>query len=366
MNALLVLLRSLCRGTPTVQPVPTFRPSLEPMEDRLVPSTLDLTAPGSAEALGGAIFYQPASQPTGGGPTHTFVALNTHHHATVEQGYNTDARPLQFDEQKSHEYTHALRLGDVPTVSIGGVTYLEFLLDVNQTRSHPVLSLDELRLYVGQKPNLHGYDPTTGQLAGLTPVYDLGAGGANTVLLQARTGAARADMFLYVPQSLFSATGHPYVYLYSKFGGTDPANGGSEEWEVARRAIAPPLGSLSGTVYFDQNQNGVFDAGDSGIAGVTVTLTGTNSLNQTVNLTTRTDANGFYSFLGLLPGTYTIVEIAPSVFQGNQLVPGTETLGTLGGTPFAPLNDFGGIVLHAGGKGTGYNFGNVVFQGGGS
>jgi uncharacterized repeat protein (TIGR01451 family) len=59
------------------------------------------------------------------------------------------------------------------------------------------------------------------------------------------------------------------------------------------------LGSISGTVFNDLDLDGVFDSGESGIPGVTVTL-GTS--------TTTTDSNGEYSFGGLPPGDYTVTE----------------------------------------------------------
>ena len=61
-----------------------------------------------------------------------------------------------------------------------------------------------------------------------------------------------------------------------------------------------PLGSLGDTVWNDDNANGVLDAGESGIAGVTVTLTGP------VVATTATDADGVYGFMRLPIGSYTV------------------------------------------------------------
>src|SRR5436305_8048623 len=54
--------------------------------------------------------------------------------------------------------------------------------------------------------------------------------------------------------------------------------------------------ALSGLVYQDTNGNNALDAGEPGIAGVTVTLTGTNGLGQSITATAVTAANGTYSF----------------------------------------------------------------------
>ncbi len=73
--------------------------------------------------------------------------------------------------------------------------------------------------------------------------------------------------------------------------------------------------SLGGTVYADNNGNGVSDGGDTPIAGVTATLlNGTN----TPIATTATDASGQYSFTGLTPGVpYSVSFTTPSGFSAT-------------------------------------------------
>jgi 5-hydroxyisourate hydrolase-like protein (transthyretin family) len=75
--------------------------------------------------------------------------------------------------------------------------------------------------------------------------------------------------------------------------------------------------TISGTKYIDTTGQGLVDGQSPYTAGVTVTLTGTNSLGNTITLTTTTDKNGNYSFTttgsnGLLAGTYTITETPPT------------------------------------------------------
>src|SRR5262245_3417670 len=61
---------------------------LEQLEDRVVPTVLDLTTPGASGMLNGAVFSQ-LTQPSGGsGTINTFAKLSTNN--AVEQGYNTD------------------------------------------------------------------------------------------------------------------------------------------------------------------------------------------------------------------------------------------------------------------------------------
>ena len=109
----------------------------------------------------------------------------------------------------------------MPVTTIGGVAYREFLLGVNQNSDSPLLSLDQLKLFVGSRGNMTGYD-ANGLLAGQPAVYDMNAGGAcNWVALDAALthGNGSGDMYLYVPDQVFAAAGNPnpFVYLYSEF-----------------------------------------------------------------------------------------------------------------------------------------------------
>jgi len=63
--------------------------------------------------------------------------------------------------------------------------------------------------------------------------------------------------------------------------------------------------SLGDYVWYDTTLNGVQDAGESGVPGVTVTLH--NAADDSVVATTTTDANGAYLFDNLIPGTYYVV-----------------------------------------------------------
>jgi protocatechuate 3,4-dioxygenase beta subunit len=121
------------------------------------------------------------------------------------------------------------------------------------------------------------------------------------------------------------------------------------------------VSTLSGYVYVDSNNNGVFDAGESGIGGVTITLTGVDANGNAVTRTTLTQADGSYRFENLLAGTYTIGETQPLIYSD-----GLESIGTIGGTPVGALvsNDvIGNITLPAGTDGIEYNFGELANAG---
>jgi uncharacterized repeat protein (TIGR01451 family) len=108
--------------------------------------------------------------------------------------------------------------------------------------------------------------------------------------------------------------------------------------------------TLSGFVYQDNDTNGNKNAGDTGITGATVTLTGTDSYGNSVNRTATTDANGFYSFTTLVPGSYTISETQPAGYENA-----TNNVGTRGGQVNGDM--FVGILIASGQTGTDYNFG---------
>ena len=72
---------------------------------------------------------------------------------------------------------------------------------------------------------------------------------------------------------------------------------------------SPPAGraTLSGSLFFDLDQNGIFDPVEEvGLSGWTVRLTGP------VTQTMLTDGNGAYSFTGLTDGDYQVCVIAPA------------------------------------------------------
>jgi hypothetical protein len=240
-----------------------------------------------------------------------------------------------------------------------GVAYREFLLDINQEGASPLLSLDQLQVFIGGAGNLSGYSTATGTLAGQTAVYDLNAGGSHWVALNAAlgSGSGSGDVLVAIPDRLFvvpPGNANPYVYVYSAFGANLAANGGFEEWAVRAQTGVSPFGSLSGYVYLDANQNGVYDAGDSGLAGVVVTLTGVNDQGVAVTLTTTTDQYGLYQFDGLRPGTYTLSKGTPDGF-----IDAASNVGTLGGV--AGLDVISAIALGANQNGLNYDFGEIQF-----
>jgi hypothetical protein len=108
--------------------------------------------------------------------------------------------------------------------------------------------------------------------------------------------------------------------------------------------------SLSGIVWEDFNDDGQVDFGETGIAGVTVTLSGAEDLGSPVNLPQTTDGDGAYVFLNLRPGTYFITETQPAGY-----LQGIDTVGTAGGSLAA--TDQLLVPLGPNVNGLNYNFG---------
>lgn len=110
--------------------------------------------------------------------------------------------------------------------------------------------------------------------------------------------------------------------------------------------------SISGYVYVDLSNDGIKDAAEPPIGGVTVTLSGEDATGTPVHRTTTTAGNGYYLFDGLLAGSYEVVETQPAGY-----LDGKDTIGSQGGSV---ANDrLFAIDLGAGVHGVNNNFGEL-------
>lgn len=203
----------------------------------------DLTTPGSDCMINGARYFQSDPQPTGSGVIDSFVRISAAPLTTVE-GYNTDFRPVQYNENTSATFTHSLLWSSARLVTIVGIQYREFGLDINQV-GVPLLaleSLDMLQLYLSNVGDLTNHPVFTSGWD--TKIYDLDNGGDNWIKLDYKlnSGSGSGDMFAYFPNALFTPfTGTKnFVYLYSKFGVNHANNDGYEEWWVRPAAVPEP------------------------------------------------------------------------------------------------------------------------------
>ncbi len=79
----------------------------------------------------------------------------------------------------------------------------------------------------------------------------------------------------------------------------------------------PPTGEIGDFVWNDTNANGIQDAGEAGIPGQTVTLSGAASA------TTTTGSAGDYLFTGLSAGSYTVTVATPAGYTASPTGAGT-------------------------------------------
>jgi len=206
---------------------------------RAAADVLDLTSNNASGFVNGGFFQETSPQPTGTGVIDPFLRLQAN---GTEQGYNTSARPVQFDQKTDPNYTRNLMLSEVPKVTIGNTTYRQFLLDVNESngQGRNLISLDKLQIFQSPQGSLSSY-PNLG-----TKVYDLDAGKDNSILLDysLNHGSGSGDMFAYIPDALFDPS-VPFVYLYSQFGDADgSSDAGFEEWAVLQGQSPPPMNEV--------------------------------------------------------------------------------------------------------------------------
>ncbi len=83
-------------------------------------------------------------------------------------------------------------------------------------------------------------------------------------------------------------------------------------------------------VWYDANHDGIQDAGETGVPGVSVTL---HRANDTVVATTQTDATGFYEFNSLPPGDYYLTFNPALGYQISPPNSGSDANGDSDGNP---------------------------------
>jgi hypothetical protein len=188
-------------------------------------------------------------QSTGTGVINSFLRVQAN---GSEQGYNTSAgTPM---DTVGGNFTRSIQLSEIPTVTLMGTSYREFLLDVNQSGSgaNSLLSLNQVQIFLSpaQAPaNLtsSGTNPFILTFGGATEVFRMSTtGNTDEIILDAsrNSGSGSGDMFLYVQSSVFAGAGTQFVTLYSQFGtpnGANASNAGFEEWSVREGTTPPPV-----------------------------------------------------------------------------------------------------------------------------
>ncbi|MFO1467451.1 MAG: SdrD B-like domain-containing protein, partial [Steroidobacteraceae bacterium] len=148
-----------------------------------------------------------------------------------------------------------------------------------------------------------------------------------------------------------------YTLVESQPAGYGSSTPDSVALDLTNASGTPPVvdfgetaGSLAGQVYDDANNNGHRDAGEPGIANVTLTLSGTDARGNAVTRSVTTGKDGHYRVADLPGGSYTLTETQPAGYDD-----GMDTLGGAGGT--AGNDVFSAVALAAAQDATGYDFG---------
>ena len=107
---------------------------------------------------------------------------------------------------------------------------------------------------------------------------------------------------------------------------------------------------ISGHVFADDSNDGVFDPTEMPLSGVMITLFDDAGVQIG---TTQTNAQGLWEFRGLTPGTYRVVQTHPASH-----LDGIDTAGSLGGDDSVD-DELSAIAVIDGDRATDYNFGEL-------
>lgn len=193
-------------------------------------TVLNLGSSGSG-TVGGAIFETNADHPTGTGVYNPFLTVQN---KDWEQGYNSGSNN-NFDTKRVPVWNHEIKFSDLQATTINGVQYFGFSVDINESNSTPLISLDAFKIWtsatVQTSTTTDGNGFFNGSLGTLR--YDLGD---NQVLYNDQnTGSGGGDINIFVPISLFAgANANDFIYVYQRWGNTDSTDGGFEETSLIR------------------------------------------------------------------------------------------------------------------------------------
>ncbi|NOT15130.1 MAG: DUF11 domain-containing protein [Methylotenera sp.] len=119
--------------------------------------------------------------------------------------------------------------------------------------------------------------------------------------------------------------------------------------------------SIAGRVFRDFNNDGLFTAGDTGIANIAnlIRVQGISHDGATIDRYVSTDASGNYVFTGLPESDASGYTITESTITEAYLNDGKDTAGLLGGDATTTNDQVTGIILPFNHSTTGYNFAEV-------
>jgi hypothetical protein len=210
---------------------------------------VDISTLNDTDVVNGAIITNTTlAISTGTGVFDPFLAIQA---SPSEEGFNTDSG-LPLDD--THDsFTHSILLSTIPTVTVNGVEYLEFRVDLNESNSDPddLIMLQQLRIFQEATGTQVEADWNGTDFGNGDPVYTLGVdqnGDPNQVLLSAEwdSGSGKGDYVFLIPKSKFDfQSPDQYVVVYMQMGSDsrqDPeaSDSGFDEFGVLVAPEAPP------------------------------------------------------------------------------------------------------------------------------
>ena len=225
-------------------------------------SEIALSDYGYFSANSGSLFgYFDPEGSTGSGVFQPFLRFTS-------WGYNTDGttEKIAGDGTVGGVHTHSILLSDIPTVEYNNTTYLQFLLDANQSQKSFLdrwLSIDTVVISLQTAPDQDGYGSPSGYPGDSDGqvLFTL----TDTIIFDSdvfNAGSGDGDLEMLIPYNLIPQNPNPWLYLWTETGLTpnpDPfeftgdwedynaslqVNAGNtasyEEWGVLGEASPPP------------------------------------------------------------------------------------------------------------------------------
>ena len=228
---------------------------------------IDLTTPGDTSlhvvpgAVGGNGLVQNfTTHSSGTGVFDPFLTLERDasggNPVGIERAYNTDGHSALYLDQQRPEWNTRVRVGDLGSVVVNGMSYYTFELDANEPGGDKsLISVDNVRIYTSALDNtglVQNNEANLGLLGTLRwamndplqigPDYNVDTwikldSNLSDQLKQANGGSGWSDMLLYVPTDAFAgASDSDYLWFYNLNGvhlSADinlGAEAGYEEW----------------------------------------------------------------------------------------------------------------------------------------
>jgi hypothetical protein len=197
---------------------------------------------------------------------------------------NANLTPITIKEAtRTGSYNRTVNI-DLTPGGISGIVYDDKDGDESYNiSSDEVISGVEIQIY-----GIKSFDPTSGQ----PTAYDFSM--ARSITTE-EEGYYNATELLPGYYQIVALTKEGYQIDNTVV----PVYGGENTYDI----IQPKVGSVKGTVYFDNNRNGTYDSGEE-MDNVNLDLIYTSTGENKVVSSLMTDTDGSYSFTDFLPGNY--------------------------------------------------------------